>query len=138
MWEEIGIRTKQKKVLYPTFRLLLKDKEFNQVNCHGTGGRSDPMSLVTGSHSRQAFGIGFTHPILDDLIDNAIATVDSEERVTVSNEIARFLFDNAVETSLYQANILWPLGVRIDSWKEHLDYGDRRILSSTEYTPHRK
>jgi peptide/nickel transport system substrate-binding protein len=138
MWEDIGIRTRQENVLYPTFRLLIKDKKFNQANCHGTGGRSDPMTLHPSAHSGRLFGAGFTHPTLDELITTAISKVDPDERWEAAGNIARFVYDNSLETSLYSSNILWPLGPEIDSWKEHLNYADRRILSSTEYTPHRK
>ena len=138
MWEDIGIRTRQENVLYPTFRLLIKDKKFNQANCHGTGGRSDPMTLHPSAHSGRLFGAGFTHPTLDELITTAISKVDADERWEAAGNVARFIYDNSLETSLYSSNILWPLGPEIDSWKEHLNYADRRILSSTEYTPHRK
>ena len=138
MWEEIGIRTRQENVLYPTFRLLIKDKKFNQANCHGTGGRSDPMTLHPSAHSGRLFGAGFTHPTLDELIMTAISKADPDERWVAAGNIAQFIFDNALETGLYSSNILWPLGPEIDSWKEHLNYADRRILSSTEYTPHRR
>ena len=76
--------------------------------------------------------------MLDELIDKAILTIDDEERWKASGEVARFLFENVGSAGLYKVNIIWPLGTRIDTWIEHLDWGDRRILNSTEYTPHRK
>jgi hypothetical protein len=64
--------------------------------------------------------------------------MDEDERWKASGEVARFLFENAGSAGLYKVNIIWPLGTRIDNWIDHLDWGDRRILGSTEYTPHRK
>ncbi|MFB3060434.1 MAG: hypothetical protein ACE10C_03600 [Candidatus Binatia bacterium] len=77
-------------------------------------------------------------PILDALLSEAIGIVDTEERFKVVGEIGRFVFDQVVESGIYSVNILWPLGPKIDSWKEHLEYGDPRGLSASEYIPHRK
>ena len=139
MWEAIGIRTKQKRILYPTHRLTIIDRSFNQVNCHGGGGRVDPLTLhTTVNHSSGTWSGGISHPVLDELIDKALGIMDEEERWEASGEVARFLFENVGAAGLYKVNILWPMGTRIDTWTEHLDWGDRRILNSTEYTPHRQ
>ena len=139
MWEDIGIRTKQQKILYTTHRLTIIERSFNQVNCHGGGGRVDPLTLhPIVNYSGGTWSAGMSHPVLDELIDKAILTIDDEERWKASGEVARFLFENVGSAGLYKVNIIWPLGTRIDTWIEHLDWGDRRILNSTEYTPHRK
>lgn len=139
MWEDIGIRTKQQKILYSTHRLTIINRTYNQVNCHGGGGRVDPLTLhPTVNYSGGGWSAGMDHPVLDELIDKAILTIDDEERWKASGEVARFLFENVGSAGLYKVNIIWPLGPRIGTWVEHLDWGDRRILNSTEYTPHRK
>ena len=139
MWEDIGIRTNQKRILYPTHRLTIIDRSFNQVNCHGGGGRVDPLTLhTTVNHSGGTWSGGMSHPVPDGLIENALGIMDEDERWKASGEVARFLFENAGSAGLYKVNIIWPLGTRIDNWIDHLDWGDRRILGSTEYTPHRK
>ena len=139
MWEDIGIRTNQKRILYPTHRLTIIDRSFNQVNCHGGGGRVDPLTLhTTVNHSGGTWSGGMSHPVLDELIENALGIMDEDERWKASGEVARFLFENAGSAGLYKVYIIWPLGTRIDNWIDHLDWGDRRILGSTEYTPHRK
>ena len=136
MWEDIGIRTKQQKILYTTHRLTIIERSFNQVNCHGGGGRVDPLTLhPIVNYSGGTWSAGMSHPVLDELIDKAILTIDDEERWKASGEVARFLFENVGSAGLYKVNIIWPLGTRIDTWIEHLDWGDRRILNSTEYTP---
>ena len=139
MWEDIGIRTKQQKILYTTHRLTIINRTYNQVNCHGGGGRVDPLTLhPIVNYSGGGWSAGMDHPVLDELIDKAILTIDDEERWKISGEVARFLFENVGSAGLYKVNIIWPLGPRIGTWVEHLDWGDRRILNSTEYTPHRK
>ena len=47
------------------------------------------------------------------------------------------MYENTLEAGIYTVNIIWPLSGKIDSWFDHLEYGDRRALSATEYTPHR-
>ena len=139
MWEDIGIRTKQQKILYTTHRVTIINRVYNQVNCHGGGGRVDPLTLhPIVNYSKGGWSAGMDHPVLDDLIDKAILTIDDEERWKASGEVARFLFENVGSAGLYKVNIIWPLGPRIDTWIDHLDWGDRRILNSTEYTPHRE
>ena len=139
MWEDIGITTKQKNILYPTHRLTIISRNFNQVNCHGGGGRTDPLTVLPiVFKSSGGWSSGFDHPIMDEFINTALTTMDEGERWEVLNDMATFMYDNVVGTSLYSVNILWPLGPNVDTWIENFDYGDRRILASTEYAPHSK
>ena len=139
MWEEIGIRTKQENVLWSTFRHGINNRTFNQANCHGGSGRFDPLTLHPIIHSSWGSGVyGLEHEIADDLINKALTTMDPEERWKVAGELARFIFHNAAGAGLYKVNILWPLGPEIDDWIEHFNWADTRVLSGTEYTPHRK
>ena len=61
-----------------------------------------------------------------------------EESYKTYNEIARFVYENALSGEIYKVNAIWPLGPRIDDWSADFNYGDRRGLTSTEYTPHPK
>ena len=56
----------------------------------------------------------------------------------VMNEMARFIYENALDSGFYSVNILWPLGPKVDSWREHLQQGDTRSLGSYEFAPHRE
>ena len=139
MWEEIGISTRLNQVPFATIFTQIKARTYNQINTHGTGGRTDPLSLmIPNFESSSGFNGGFEHPYTDEMINKAIKTVDEEERYKILTDIARFTFDNVAEAGLYEVDILWPLSEKIAPWKEHLEHGDRRILNALEYAPHRK
>ena len=139
MWEDIGIRTRLNKVPFATIFTQIKARTYEQVNTHGTGGRTDPLSLMIPMFdSSSGFNVGMEHPWLDEMLDKAVMTLDEEERYKIMVDIARWVFDHTAEAGLYEVNIVWPLSARIDSWKEHLDHGDRRILNALEYVPHRQ
>ena len=138
MWENIGINVTISHVPYATIGPQITAREYNQANCHGTGGRADPRELIHTFSSRGGFTAGFHHPIMDAYLTEALETIDTEAAYIPMVKAAEFLFDNAAESSLYSVNILWPLSANIDSWLEHLQYGDRRALTSLEWTPHRQ
>jgi peptide/nickel transport system substrate-binding protein len=138
MWEAIGIRTRLNHVPYDTIGPQITNRTYNQANCHGTGGFLDPLALeVLVLHSDRGTH-GATHPWLDEMLDKAVGTVDTDERFEIMVEVGRFVFENVMEAGLYSVNLLWPLGPKVDPWPEHLEKGDRRILSGLEYAPHRK
>ena len=139
MWEEIGVRANLNKVPYATIRPSLASRTYNQINTHGTAGRSDPLDLVaTVFRSTGGWTAGMDHPYVDDAIAKALAIVNEEDRYEVMIDLARFIYEHTLEAGIYTVNIIWPLSPNIDSWFEHLEYGDRRALSATEYTPHRQ
>lgn len=139
MWEDIGIRTRINKVPFSTIFAEIKARTYEQTNTHGTGGRTDPLSLMIPMFdSTSGFNVGMEHPWLDETLSKAVMTLDEEKRYEILVEMARWVFDNVASAGLYEVNIVWPLSPKIDSWKEHLDHGDRRILNALEYVPHRK
>ena len=138
MWEAIGIRTRVNRVPYATVSPIYRAREYTGANCHGTAGVSDPMGLVGSAFLSDASGIiGFEHPWLDEKITEAIRIVDTEERYKVAVEIARFIWDEVVDEALYSVDILWPLSTKVQDWGQHLEHGDRRYLTGTEYAKHR-
>ena len=139
MWEDIGISTRLNKVPFSTIFAEIKARTYEQTNTHGTGGRTDPLSLMIPMFdSTSGFNVGMEHPWLDEMLSKAVMTLDEDERYEVLVEMARWIFDNVASAGLYEVNIVWPLSPKIDSWKEHLDHGDRRILNALEHVPHRQ
>jgi ABC-type transport system substrate-binding protein len=138
MWEEIGIRTRVNRVPYATVAPVYRAREYTGANCHGTAGVSDPMGLVGSVFLSDGPGIiGFEHPYLDEELARAIHIVDTEERYKLAVEVARFIWDNVVHEALYSVDILWPLSAKVQDWGQHLEHGDRRYLTGTEYAKHR-
>ena len=139
MWEEIGIKVKVQKIPYATLSPQIRTRDYQGANCHGTGGRTDPLSLLlvlTTLHA--SFTVGFEHPYMEERIAKALHIVDDEERYKVMVDVARFTYENVVEMGLYSVNQIWPLGPRVDPWDDHFEYGDKRVLTGTEYAPHRQ
>ena len=138
MWEAIGIRTRVNRVPYATVAPIYRAREYTGANCHGTAGVSDPMNLLGNAFNSNASGIiGFEHPILDEMLERASRIVDDEERYKVAVEVARFIWDHVVDEGLYSVDILWPLSTKVQDWGQHLEHGDRRYLTGTEYAKHR-
>ena len=138
MWEDIGIRTRINRVPYATVAPIYRAREYTGANCHGTAGVSDPMNLLGNAFNSNASGIiGFEHPILDELLERASMIVDDDARYEVAIEAARFTWDHVVDEGLYSVDILWPLSTKVQDWGEHLEHGDRRYLTGTEYTKHK-
>ncbi len=139
MWEEIGIRARIQKVAYASIGPKLRARSQTGVTCHGGPTRFDPLTIASIIYpSTSGVSLGFDHPFVDEKLASAINIVDRDERFKVMNEVHRFAFENVLASGLYIVNLIWPLGSRIDDWKPHLEYGDRRVLSGLEYVPHRK
>ena len=139
MWEDIGIKVKVQKIPYATLSPQIRTRDYQGANCHGTGGRTDPLSLLlvlTTLHA--SFTVGFEHPYMEERIAKALHIVDDEERYKVMVDVAQFTYDNVVEMGLYSVNQIWPLGPRVDPWQEHFEYGDKRVLTGLEHAPHRQ
>ena len=63
---------------------------------------------------------------------------DEEGHWKIMNEMARFMYDNALDSGFYSVNVLWPLSSRVESWREYLQQGDTRSLGSYEFVQHRE
>ena len=137
--EDIGISTHIDRVPYTVIGPKLSGRAYVGVSCHGTGGRPSPatiMHILYGSGS--GFSGGFDHPIMEDLIDQMNAAVDDEVHWAKINEIAAFIYDNALDSGLYTVNLLFPLGPGIVEWSEHINYSESRVLGAYEYAKHRE
>ena len=138
MWEDIGIDTQVQRIPYATLGPQLGAREFYGANCHGTDGRLHPLDIIhVVLASTSGFSGGSDHPIIDDLIAEARVQIDDEGRWRVMNQLARFVYENVMETGLYTVNILWPLSTRVDSWEEHLEHGSLRSFGAYEWAKHR-
>ena len=54
------------------------------------------------------------------------------------NEMAAFMYENALDSGFYSVNVLWPLGPKVNSWLADLQQGDTRSLGSYEFVSHRE
>ena len=139
MWEEIGVKAKLFRVPYDTIAPQIRARTYNGLNTHGTGGRIDPLGLLNQTIvSGKGFTGGSDHPIMDEWVLKANGILDEGERYEELVELAGWVYDNVMEAGIYQVNFVWPLSEKIDGWPEHLELGDRRVLTGLEWVPHRQ
>jgi peptide/nickel transport system substrate-binding protein len=139
MWENIGISARAEQEAYATIRPTVIDRSFNQAYLNGGSGRPDPLDLWPEIFpSTAGFTLGVSHPVLDDLMSQAVQIPDPIERDVVMVEAARFVYENTLLSAVYSVNRIWPLGPEIDSWLEHVDYSTPASLTSTQWITHRK
>ena len=138
-WQDIGIRSKINRVPYVTIGPKLNDRSYSGLSCHGTGGRVDPATIYDVIYSsKSGFSAGFDHPIMDDLLARMFGIADDAGHWAIMNEMARFMYENALDSGFYSVNILWPLGPNVDSWREDLQQGRPSTLGSYEFATHRE
>ena len=138
-WNDIGITTKINRVPASTIIPIVQAREYVGLNCHGTGGKIDPVIILDAMVSNAGWSAGFDHPYLEDELVPKLGEVRSDAgHWIVMNEIGGFIYENALDGGFYSVNILWPLSPRVNSWIDDLQHGDPRSLGSYEYTTHRK
>ena len=84
------------------------------------------------------FNRGLEHAYSDDLMRQAMAEVDPDQRELMERELGQFLFDHALtDLTYYNIDALWPVGPRIQPWTEHVRRSDVRQINGYEYIKHR-
>ena len=137
-WNDIGITTKINRVPASTIIPIVQAREYVGLNCHGTGGKIDPVIILDAMVSNAGWSAGFDYPYLEDELVPKLEEVRSDAgHWIVMNEIAGFIYENALDGGFYSVNILWPLSPRVNSWIDGLQHGDPRSLGSYEYATHR-
>ena len=137
-WNDIGISTKINRVPASTIIPIVQAREYVGLNCHGTGGKIDPVIILDAMVSNAGWSAGFDHTYLEDELVPKLGEVKSDAgHWIVMNEIAGFIYGNALDGGFYSVNILWPLSPRVNSWIDSLQHGDPRSLGSYEYATHR-
>ena len=138
-WKDIGVRSNINRVPYLSIGPRIQAREYVGLSCHGTGGRDIPATIYDVPYnSESGWSGGFDHPIMDELLAKMFSTVGLDAHWLVMNDMARFMYENALDSGFYSVNVLWPLGPRVDSWREHLQQGDTRSLGSYEFAKHRE
>ena len=138
-WNDIGVRSNINRVPYLSIGPRIQAREYVGLSCHGTGGRVDPATIYDVIYnSESGWSAGFDHPIMDDLLTEMFTVADDAGHWAIMNEIAGFMYENALDSGFYSVNVLWPLGPKVNSWRDNLQQGDTRSLGSYEYATHRE
>ena len=116
------------------------DSGTNVPGCHlprrwypaGTGqGFTDKLSKL---NHQAVWTSGVEHPWLDEKIPQHQGEIDSAARRELAIEITTFMFENALTNiGLYNFDVVWPVGPRIQPWSEGVRYRDLRNINGYEY-----
>lgn len=139
MWRNIGINVTSQRIPWSTLSPKYRARSVEGWTCHNSSAQVEPLNLTLLTQtSTGTYSTGVDHPILDALADKGNVTYDDAERMEITVEIGRFLYDNALDIGLYLVDNVHPLGPEIDDWSEHLWATDARRISALEWAPKRK
>ena len=143
MWGDIGVEVKFQRLPYSTLRPSLIARNYHGSTCHAGAIRLEPGQGFSGMLSKAVHGAvwnrGAEHPWLDEMIHKHQSTINSDERKKVAQEIAEFMFHNAITgVGLYNFDVVWPVGPKIEPWLEGVRYRDLRNQNGYEYIRHRQ
>ena len=135
-WEAIGIDVKLDARPYSAMRPNWVNRVYDGATLHGDGlSYTEPMfhwNITANPKGR--FSVGFEHPFITERLIQLFKTGDETERLAIQKEMANWLFDNAQMSSIWVADIAWPLGPNLEgAWEDHAAGRDSRNLSGVEY-----
>ncbi len=138
MWNDIGVEVNFQKVPYGTLRPTIVGRTYQGATCHAAGIRLEPGQGFTDKGSKlnhqAVWSSGADHPWLDEKIALHKGEVDFEARRALAIEITTFMFENAITNiGLYNFDVVWPVGPRIQPWSEGVRYRDLRNINGYEY-----
>ncbi len=134
MWGDIGMDVKLQSLPYSTLRPTMVARTYQGATCHAAGARI----VTTGSQPlltmAAAWNPGASHPFLEEIMPRMNAAVDPEDLHDLERELFEFLFDNALTfVGLYSVGAIWPVGPKIEEWKEHVKFTDLRNINGYEF-----
>ena len=138
MWADIGVDVKFQRLPYTTLRPSLIARTYQGVTCHSASIRLEPGQGFSGKLSKlnhqAVWNEGVEYPWLDEKVSQHQGEIDSAARRELAVEIVTFLFENALTNiGLYNFDVVWPVGPRIQPWSEGVRYRDVRNINGYEY-----
>jgi ABC-type transport system substrate-binding protein len=134
MWGDIGIDVNFQRIPYETLRPQIVGKTYAGATCHAAGSRVVTVGAQPQLTTQASFNHGATHPWLEEIMPRIAGSVDPKELEQREGELGKFLFDNALTNiGLYQVDVVWPVGPRIEEWREHVKTRDMRNINGYEF-----
>ena len=138
MWSEIGLDVKFERVPFTTLRPSLIARKYQGSTCHAGGIRLEPgqgfSGMLSQLHHEAIWNRGVEHAWLDEKVSQHMAEVNTAKRRELGIEIATFMFENAITgVGLYNFDVVWPVGPKIQPWPEGVRYRDLRNINGYEY-----
>ena len=134
MWGDIGMDVKLQSLPYSTLRPTMVARTYQGATCHAAGARivtagSQPLLTMAA-----AWNPGASHPFLEEIMPRMNSAVAPEDLHALERELSVFLFDNALTyIGLYSVGAIWPVGPKIEEWKEHVKFTDLRNINGYEF-----
>ncbi len=136
-WEDIGIDVNIQNVPYATIRPSLITRQYQGVTCHTVGPRLTPVIGASNYVNQSTFSYGTEHPVMQEMITDALAEVDPALLTTKERDAYGWFFDNVMGFGLYAFDGIWPVGPKLDPEWTPLSYSETRLPNSFEYIKHR-
>ena len=138
MWTDIGVDVNFQKIPYGTLRPTIVGRTYQGATCHAAGIRLEPGVGFTDKGSKlvhqAVWTSGADHPWLDEKIALHKGEINDEARRALAIEITTFMFENAITNiGLYNFDVIWPVGPRIQPWSEGVRFRDLRNINGYEY-----
>lgn len=138
MWGDIGIDVNFQRIPYTTLRPSIVGRTYKGATCHSIASKVATVGSLPQLTVAASFNHGATHPFLEDIMPKIAGAVDPKELSMHEAEMGKFLFDNAMTSvGLYQVDVVWPAGPRIEPWTEHVKTRDLRNINGYEFIRHR-
>ena len=136
-WEDIGISVKIQSVPYATIRPSLITRQYQGVTCHTVGPRLTPVIGASNYVNQSTFSYGTEHPVMQELISDALQEVDPVKLTEKERAAYDFFFDNVMGFGLYAFDGIWPVGPKLDPDWTPFSFSETRLPNSFEYIKHR-
>lgn len=138
MWGDIGVDVKFQRIPYTTLRPQIVGKTYSGATCHTIGSKVKTVGALPQLTTKASFNHGATHPFLEEIMPRIAGAIDPKELEQLDGELGKFLFDNALTSvGLYQVDVVWPVGPRIEPWTENVKTRDMRNINGYEFIKHR-
>ena len=136
-WDVIGIDTKIQNIPYATIRPELITRKYQGITCLTVGVRLTPLIGASNYPISSTYSYGTHHPIIDEIFERAAAQTDPLLIEAGELEFYNWMWDNAMASSLYVHDGVWPIGARLDPNFEPADFADVRTATNFESIRHR-
>ncbi|MCH8988356.1 MAG: ABC transporter substrate-binding protein [Chloroflexi bacterium] len=136
-WEAIGINVKIQNVPYATIRPELITRKYQGITCLTVGVRLTPLIGASNYPITSTYSYGTHHPIIDEIFGRAAKQTDPLKIQAGELEFYNWMWDNAMASSIYVHDGVWPIGPRLDPDFDPADYSDVRTATGFEYVKHR-
>jgi len=136
-WEAIGISVNIQNIPYATIRPELITRKYQGITCLTVGVRLTPLIGASNYPVTSTYSYGTHHPALDEIFNRAAVQVDRDKIHAGELEFYNFMWDNAMASSIYVHDGVWPIGPRLDPDFEPGDFSEVRTATGFEYAKHR-